>query len=667
MTRDIVCYCVGFSLISIFSSVAVAGQVCDSSFLPRNASYTNKFYNEGTNVWLNPGRGFYHKLITSSNTTEFEAIQESILDCWRTQDGTTLLLRLYLLDDSVSGAQLTSDFLDRIRHDMATVHKAGWNVIVRFMYNTGQHSISNSKTSEPTVDIIAAHIEQLAVIFQGFEGVITSIQAGFLGRSGCWYEPSAAGGSFPPKTTYTQLLDALFKSVPTSLPIQVPKPEYKQEYLGPMSTSYLDVITNSDKLRVGFFRDCLPGSDINHQINAFPRLDPTSISNMSYLSIDTKFNIMGGRTCHPGDIRSGPDLCTDSVKLFQKIHMTYLDIEDPAETLKYYKQQNCYNNIRQRLGYQLFLHTVNLPTEAEAGGYMCFHVSLVNKGFATPARDVHVFLVLQLNSTVMYQVDLHVKGESVKLWQPGHVEIPLVTKSFQLVHDMPAGLYKVHLALSDPKWQNDSNYYILLGGEYRGKPTADPSTGLNFIGEVQIRPSSAHSSSTPASSATLPPGSMRPWSALATTRHLREWKEGYVTCDEVEVTKALLQYTYFNSSLALPCPDTNPHSSEAILQRFCHAQPASRWSPVTGVKVIDHCDEIAKFTPVAFFKSLLGVSVYDRGLNDGMAGVFFGCVKKNGILKSIKVGIQLCGFPFDVTLIHPGDVDLQSLYIVNTL
>ncbi|XP_021370789.1 uncharacterized protein LOC110461583 [Mizuhopecten yessoensis] len=141
----------------------------------------------------------------------------------------------------------------------------------------------------------------------------------------------------------------------------------------------------------------------------------------------------------------------------------------------------------------------------------------------------------------------------------------------------------------------------------------------------------------------------------------------YRSCDELEVAKALLQYTYFNSSLALPCPDTNPHSSESILQRFCQAPSASRWIPVNGVKVIEHCDEIAKFTPVAFFKSLLGVSLYDRGLNGGMAGVFFGCVKKDGILKSVKIGIQLCGFPFDVALIHPGDVDLQSLYIVNTL
>ncbi|XP_033762399.1 uncharacterized protein LOC117343941 [Pecten maximus] len=692
----------GIGLVSISSSVAGTGNVCNSSLLPSNASYTNKIYSEDSSVWLNPGRGFYHKLMTSSNVAEFDAIKESTLDCWRGRDGTTLLLRLYLLDD-VSGAALSQSFLDNIRHDMTTVHKAGWNVVLRFMYNTDLDMTYNTQASEPTMETILGHVIQLKPIFHDFEGIIVAIQAGFLGELGLWYEPDVSGETAPPNTTYTQLFRALFQNVPASIPLQVPKPEYKQNFVSQTSTSYFDILTKSDKLRVGYFHECLLGGDTNHFINAFPRLNLGTLPNMTYVTVDTKYNIMGGRTCHPGDTNN-QDLCADSLEMFEKIHMTYLDVEDPDETLKYYKHHNCFTGIHSRLGYQLFLHTVDLPTAANAGEYMCFHVSLVNKGFATPARNLDIFLVLELNTTVVYRVDLHLRKGSEKLWQPGRAEIPLVTKSVQLVSDMPLGQYKVYLALAEPKWLNDSNYYILLGGEYHGQPTANPITGFNYLGEVQILPPKAVSSSSQSSSSfALPSDSMQPWSAPMHTKHLRNWTAGsippsctalpsdkpstivpptttpviptgvthqfhrYVTCDSVEVTKALLKYTYFNSSMALPCPDTNPHSSESILQRFCQAPPASRWVPLYGVKVIDHCDDIAKFTPVAFFKSLLGVSVYDRGLNGGMAGVFFGCVEKDGVLKSVKIGIQLCGFPFDVALIHPGDVDLQSLYVVNLL
>ncbi|XP_021350430.1 uncharacterized protein LOC110448491, partial [Mizuhopecten yessoensis] len=151
---------------------------------------------------------------------------------------------------------------------------------------------------------------------------------------------------------------------------------------------------------------------------------------------------MGGRTCHPGDTRNGPDLCTDSMELFEKIHMTYLDIEDPDESLKYYRHHNCFDTIRHRLGYRLFLHTVDLPTAAYVGELMCIHVSLVNKGFATPARNVDIFIVLKLNTTIVYRLDLSVNKALDKLWQSGLAEIPLVTKTFHLAHGMPPGQYK---------------------------------------------------------------------------------------------------------------------------------------------------------------------------------------------------------------------------------
>lgn len=689
-------YCVG--LVSISPFVAGTGSVCDSSLLPSNASYTEEIYAEGNDVLLNPGRGFYHKLLTSSNAVDFDAIKESTLDCWRGRDGVTLLLRLYLLDD-VFGNALSQDFLDRVRHDMSTVHDAGWNVVLRFLYNINLNTSYDAQTSEPTIEQVVNHVTQLKPIFHDFEGIIVAIQAGFLGELGLWYEPDTNGGTSPPNATYTALLKALFHNVPASVPIQVPKPEYKQEFVGSTSTSNFDVLFNSNKVRVGFFHECLLGGDTNHLINAFPRLDLGTLPPHTYITVDTMYNVMGGRTCHPSNVTNLMYLCDDSIKIFEKVHMTYLDIEEPGETLKFYRNHNCFHNIHHRLGYHLFLHTVNLPTAAIAGESMCFHVSLVNKGFATPTRGLAIFLVLELNTTVAYKVDLHINKGSERLWQPGSSEIPLVTKSFQLADGMPQGQYKAYLALADPKWLNDSNYYILLGGETQGLPTADPIKGLNFLGDIQIRRPTTVSTS----SAILPPDYIQSWTLPSPTRHQRVWTTGnvpqscptlpsgipsttvlptttpvttsasshqfdrYATCDAVEVTKALLKYTYFNSSVALPCPDTNPHSSEAIIQRFCRAPPASKWTPLYGFKVVDHCDEIPKFTPVAFFKSLLGVSVYDRGINGGMAGVFFGCVRNGGVLKSVKIGIQLCGFPFDVALIHPVDVDLQSLYVVNLL
>ncbi|XP_021339818.1 uncharacterized protein LOC110441043, partial [Mizuhopecten yessoensis] len=177
-----VLYCFGLHLVSTLSSAASIGQVCDLSLLPNNASYDAKIYNEDSNVWLNPGRGFYHKLMTSSKTVDFDAIKEAALDCWRGRDGTTLLLRLYLLDD-LSGAPLDQDFLGKVWQDMATVQKAGWNVVLRFMYNTDLDATYNTQTSEPTLEKILSHVVQLRPIFHAFEGIIVAIQAGFLGES----------------------------------------------------------------------------------------------------------------------------------------------------------------------------------------------------------------------------------------------------------------------------------------------------------------------------------------------------------------------------------------------------------------------------------------------------------------------------------------------------
>ncbi|KAL3854605.1 hypothetical protein ACJMK2_013869, partial [Sinanodonta woodiana] len=103
------------------------------------------------------------------------------LDCIRNTNGINLLLREYILDTNRNGSDISLDLLNKIEKDLTAARQAGWNLIIRFSY-THKSNRQDTDATEPRLTHVLNHIDQLAVVLNKYPDVITTVQAGFIGR-----------------------------------------------------------------------------------------------------------------------------------------------------------------------------------------------------------------------------------------------------------------------------------------------------------------------------------------------------------------------------------------------------------------------------------------------------------------------------------------------------
>jgi hypothetical protein len=189
---------------------------------------------------------------------------------------------------------------------------------------------------------------------------------------------------------------------------------------------------------------------------------------------------IGGETCEVGfssnlDRRS----CSVATEELARFHWTYLNSSWHEPTLQIWKDQGCWDEISQQLGYRYRLDTAQLPGQVLAGTNLTGEIAIANDGYATLFNPRPVYLVLDGPTRVELRLDT-----DPRQWKAG--ENTTVSLNEPVPTSLGAGNYTVALWLPDASdsLRNRPDYAVQLANV----DVWDAATGYNKLGEIAVLP-----------------------------------------------------------------------------------------------------------------------------------------------------------------------------------
>lgn len=418
-------------------------------------------------LFVNPERGMYSGTGISSETAN--PISANSMKALRADKRSLYMLEFWLKDFYES--DISEGYLELIRKNLQVLRESGVKTILRFGYTENQGSSMYDATEEQ----VLRHIAQLKPILQEYYDVIYVLQAGFVGCWGEWYytthfvqNPSKTEDYLPRKHVCDALLDAL----PGERQIELRTPTFKMKMYG---YSLADTITRAEahkpttKARLAGHNDCYLAS-ANDQ-GTF-----NGNTGREYWKAETKYTIMGGETCA---LAKQFCKCDNTLQDMEAQHFSYLNMSYNKSVLNYWKSEGCYDEIRLRLGYRLFLTECGFTQNPKAGEAFRVVMNITNDGFASimNPRDVE-FVLTDKNGKVAktYKID-----SDPRYWMPGTTTV--IDQNLAL----PAGIsgeYTLWLNLPDPCETLRSN--PLFSIRLANKDVWDEAKGMNKIYTIKF-------------------------------------------------------------------------------------------------------------------------------------------------------------------------------------
>ncbi|MEP1893987.1 MAG: DUF4832 domain-containing protein, partial [Cyclobacteriaceae bacterium] len=432
-------------------------------------------YTESFDDFMNPDRGFYAPF--NGVASSFTPLSQTTLEGLRTTSftpyggtytvRTSVILRHYVLDSYVNST-IPQSFLDKIEDDFDVARAAGVRLVLRFSYTiTAPTGSCGSWICPPYGDAsksrILGHISQLKPYLQSNDDVILAVQNGFIGVWGEQYYTDHFGdASVQGKLTdqnwtdRIDVLDALLDAVPSNRMVQVRYPQMKQKYIYGVSASVSSSAMTSgqahdqsDIARLGHHNDCFLAASDDQGTYWDYGTSSTSASNQTstlkaYTATDSKYVIQGGETC--SDAFSPQNDCSgQAVYDMNLLNYTYLNSDYNNDVNNDWQSGGCMSEIKRRLGYRFVLDDATFPSSASAGGSLSITINLDNVGFAAPANEREIDLVLRnTSSSAEYKVGLNA---DVRFWLPG--QLVTLSETVTVPAGVPVGNYDLLLHIKD--------------------------------------------------------------------------------------------------------------------------------------------------------------------------------------------------------------------------
>jgi hypothetical protein len=316
-------------------------------------------YQESSDIFPNPERGFIHNYQTNS---EGAGLNTSILDGLRNSN-VSMIMRLYYLekfkDKALSDAELTL-----ITSDMQKLRDAGLKCVLRFAYT------DDMAVSDAPLSVIIQHLDQLKPIFEENKDVIAFVQAGLIGAWGEWHSSS---NGLATVENETKVLNKLLEVLPPDIMVQVRTPAAKQQIFNNISPVDSTIAYTADKrARVGHHNDCFLSGETDYGTYTNVQADK------EYISKEALYVPTGGETCPPEG--AFPD-CASSIATMKLLKWTYLNLDWYQPTISAWKTSGCFNEFQRNLGYRLLLVNASLPDKPVNNSYS-FEIAITNKGYA---------------------------------------------------------------------------------------------------------------------------------------------------------------------------------------------------------------------------------------------------------------------------------------------
>jgi hypothetical protein len=429
-----------------------------STAFAQNTTVVN--YKVNTAAIANPERGFYKH--TETTATNYIPLDESELVSYRLKNNNTLVLRIFYLEKFLN-TPIDARYLNAIKADFATIRKAGVKCIVRFAYTR----TTNGQRDAPK-KLMLQHITQLQPLFEANSDVIALVQAGFIGTWGEWFYTTNFGMK-PTAVDYANrkdIMEALLAAVPKSRMVQFRTPFLKQKIYQINPVNKEEAYNESAIARTGHFNDCFLSDET----------DNGTFSNVStespYLEAETRYVPMGGETCDPNTIRSN---CTTALDEMNRFHYSFLNVDYNAGVLTKFKNDKCFGEIGNRLGYRFELKSAEFPNQLAPSEKLHCSLTIVNTGFATPFNKKSVRLILRnKEDRKEYPIAL---ATDPRFWDKDSEH--LLAYDLAIPENITSGTYDLllHIADEDSRLSSRPEYAIQLANV----GTWESRTGYNKL------------------------------------------------------------------------------------------------------------------------------------------------------------------------------------------
>jgi len=417
-------------------------------------------------VIANPERGFHEGASVRDSTggsntsvSRFESLRD---------DGVTLA-RMYIRLDDYRNGPIPNALIANLDELFGNARQAGVKIIPRFSYNFGS-------APDASVERIEQHIDQVTPVIRRNSDVIAVMQAGFIGAWGEWHSSS---NNLTNPTDRARVRDALFGALPNDRMVQFRYPDDVIEFEATPLTRG-GAFTGSAKSRTAHKNDCFLANE--HDAGTYIPLSRKG-EFYDYLSDMTEFTAMGGETCQvsAGSQRTACPTALNELELF---HWDYLNLGFYGNTIDKWRNDGCFDEINNRLGYRYEMRSATAPKTVRAGGRLDLQLRVENEGFGKlyNPRPVNVVLV---DNTTGAQVRIERMADARAV-----MPLPGATATLDLSIDVPSnlapGTYSVHVELPDgsSSLAGDPRYSIQMAnvGTWRA------GSGTNDLGlDVTVR------------------------------------------------------------------------------------------------------------------------------------------------------------------------------------
>ena len=411
-------------------------------------------YNVVSDNFPNPERGFYHYRM--GKASNFTPLNYNDLVNMRTSESITLVWRGYLLDSFIS-SPISQDFLNKIQTDFNTMRQAGVKCILRFSYKDS----GSTNPYEATKSQIISHIDQLKTVVNANQDVISSIEAGFIGKYGEWYYTTYFGIENLTPQNYADRLEVANKimELAPSRMISFRTPEIIRKLYGNTPIQPQDAYNGSNKSRAASHNDCFLANATDYGTYINPAVE------YPYLEQQTTYTLNGGEACGCSTTCSSDPYVAQNNAIYsmQRFHFNYLNIDYNQTVLNYWNSIGFLSTIKEYLGYRYVLNFTEILENR-------LFINFTNRGFGNVFNERKAYLVLRNNQTGQeYSYLLNVDLRTMPLGLPVSVDIPLY-------FNIPNGNYHLFLNLPDSNLLSP-NYSIRCANENVWEPT----TGYNDL------------------------------------------------------------------------------------------------------------------------------------------------------------------------------------------
>lgn len=376
----------------------------------------------------------------------------------REERGATLV-RIDGRLDAWRDKELPQSLLETVDGRLAEARGAGLKVVLRFMYNEGPYPNS---APDASLDWIKRHIAQLKPYLRKHADVIVWMEAGFIGAWGEWH--TSTHGLDRDAAAKRVVLDALLDALPPSRSVLL-------RYPGDLAV-FGDKVRSS---RVGHHNDCFLASESDS--GTYGRGDRSIAVEKALIASVARHAPIGGETCGLNRPRSD---CPTALAELEQLGFSELNLGYHPGVLDSWRSGGCFETIRSRFGYRLWVEQVSVPRAVTAGRYAHINIKLRNSGFAAPLTQRPLYLVLDgpVRRTFKLPVD-------VRTWAPGKEQS--IDLAAQVPAGLPPGTYTVGLWLPDEaaSLRDDPRYAVRFAND----GAWDDATGVNrLVNGIVVKP-----------------------------------------------------------------------------------------------------------------------------------------------------------------------------------